>query len=488
MAVSLTEGANRAGQPGRSDFEIRELDSHPDFVALHRLDPERYPFMLESVAHGTSQGRYDILFAFPQQDIALHANENGLSDAPDFLSQLDQQLAPAGRVDQERDNDCFGAQSATGPDGDVVLPFRGGWFIYLGYELAAQIEPTLDLPLPQDQPIAYAVRIPVAIVHCHISQRTWMLAERDYAACLGELEEDLGEIHTREVTVRALLEKPLRSDPPEHFVAAVKTAKQHIIDGDVFQANLSRAWHGDVIDSWHDAEMYRRLRQANPAPFAGLAVWKDMAIISSSPERLIALHDGCIDTRPIAGTRPRGDESTADEALWRELIGHPKERAEHVMLIDLERNDIGRVCQAGSVEVNEMMVIESYAHVHHIVSNVRGRLRDGVTVGEAIRATFPGGTITGCPKVRCMQIIAELEKTPRGPYTGSMGYFNHDGSGDLNILIRTIVRNRKKVSLRAGAGIVFDSDPQKELEETGFKAEGLVRAIIPSGDSGGVQQ
>jgi anthranilate synthase component 1 len=159
------------------------------------------------------------------------------------------------------------------------------------------------------------------------------------------------------------------------------------------------------------------------------------------------------------------------------LFAHPKERAEHVMLIDLERNDLGRVCEPGSVEVDEMMVLESYAHVHHIVSNVRGRLRSGVTPGQALAAVFPGGTITGCPKVRCMEIIAELEQGPRGAYTGSFGYLNRDGSLDLNILIRTIVRSGDRVTLRAGAGIVADSDPEAELEETRAKAEGLLRAL-----------
>lgn len=450
-------------------YTVRELDSHPDFVALHRLNPARYPFILESAAHGTPQGRYDLLFAFPQEDLRLQSSNGTLKDQPDFLAQLDAHLRPASTQGE--------AQDADRDDAWPELPFRGGWFVYLGYELAAQIEPTLELPMDDEQLVAYAVRIPVAVVHCHTTQRTWMMAEQEFESCLEALEQDLERIHTREVTDRPLLSNTLKDDPPERFVDAVRTAQQHIIDGDIFQANLSRAWRGEVIDSWHDAEMYRRLRQSNPGPFAGLAVWEDMAIISSSPERLIALRDGAIDTRPIAGTRPRGLQTSADQALSKELIGHPKERAEHVMLIDLERNDIGRVCVAGSVEVNELMVIESYAHVHHIVSNVRGKLRDGVTVGEAIRATFPGGTITGCPKVRCMEIIAALERTPRGPYTGSMGYFNHDGSGDLNILIRTIVRHRRDISLRAGAGIVFDSDPEKELEETGFKAKGLIRAI-----------
>ena len=184
-----------------------------------------------------------------------------------------------------------------------------------------------------------------------------------------------------------------------------------------------------------------------------------------------------METRPIAGTRPRGSSEIRDQAYSSELLSHPKERAEHVMLIDLERNDLGRVCQPGSIEVNELMVLESFAHVHHIVSNVRGRLRPGVAPGEVIRAVFPGGTITGCPKVRCMEIIAELEGSGRGAYTGSMGYLNLDGSMDLNILIRTMVVAGGRLGFRAGAGIVADSVPQRELEETRAKARGLLLAL-----------
>jgi anthranilate synthase component 1 len=205
--------------------------------------------------------------------------------------------------------------------------------------------------------------------------------------------------------------------------------------------------------------------------------WRDAEIISSSPERLLEIRDGIVSTRPIAGTRPRSENLEQDGNLSAELFAHPKERAEHVMLIDLERNDLGRVCEAGTVEVNEMMVLESYAHVHHIVSNVQGRLRQGVTPGQAIAAVFPGGTITGCPKVRCMEIISKLEQGPRGAYTGSFGYLNRNGSLDLNILIRTMVKDGKRVTFRAGSGIVADSDPDAELEETRAKAEGMLRAI-----------
>jgi anthranilate synthase component 1 len=189
------------------------------------------------------------------------------------------------------------------------------------------------------------------------------------------------------------------------------------------------------------------------------------------------VHDRWIQTRPIAGTRPRGRDASSDQDLARELHGHPKERAEHVMLIDLERNDLGRVCEAGSVHVDEFMTIESYAHVHHIVSNIRGRLRADVTPGQALAAVFPGGTITGCPKVRCMEIIAELERAPRGAYTGSLGYLNTDGSMDFNILIRSLEIRGRQVSLRAGAGIVADSIPDRELDESRTKARGVLRAL-----------
>jgi anthranilate synthase component 1 len=220
------------------------------------------------------------------------------------------------------------------------------------------------------------------------------------------------------------------------------------------------------------------LREANPAPFAGLFAGEGWAVVSASPERLVSVRGDLVETRPIAGTRPRfeGDD---DAARIRELVGHPKERAEHVMLVDLERNDLGRVCVPGSVEVDELMTVESYAHVHHIVSNVRGRMRDDATPGAVIRAVFPGGTITGCPKVRCMQVIAELERTGRGAYTGAMGWLNRDGDLDLNILIRSAWLEGGDIRFRTGAGIVADSDPLRELDETRAKARGMLKALFP---------
>jgi anthranilate synthase component 1 len=219
------------------------------------------------------------------------------------------------------------------------------------------------------------------------------------------------------------------------------------------------------------------LRATNPSPFAALLRHEDFALLSSSPERLVSIRGNTVSTRPIAGTRPRGATAQADAALVQSLLGNEKERAEHVMLIDLERNDLGRVCAAGSVRVDEYMGIETYAHVHHIVSNVSGRLRNAATPVDVIRALFPGGTITGCPKVRCMEVIAELEGTGRGAYTGSIGYLNRDGSCDFNILIRTITAQDGVFRFRAGAGIVADSNPEQELAETRAKAEGMRRAL-----------
>jgi len=212
-------------------------------------------------------------------------------------------------------------------------------------------------------------------------------------------------------------------------------------------------------------------------PFAALAQWQGVAILSSSPERLVRVDGRRVDTRPIAGTRPRSRDPARERGEMRELAAHPKERAEHIMLIDLERNDLGRVCEAGTVRVDELMTIESYQHVHHIVSNVSGVLLPAVTPIGAVRAVFPGGTITGCPKFRCMQIIAELEGEGRGAYTGSLGYLTREGRLDLNILIRTMTLRGRELSFRAGAGIVADSDPARELEETRAKARGLLAAL-----------
>ncbi|MDP1946176.1 MAG: anthranilate synthase component I family protein [Nitrospirota bacterium] len=271
----------------------------------------------------------------------------------------------------------------------------------------------------------------------------------------------------------------------DSYLDRVRRCQEYISSGDIYQANLSHRFTLQPPSTYNDGadrqayeqELYRRLQAVNPSPFSGLLHFDDVTLISSSPERLVRLHNRQADTRPIAGTRPRGQDNRDDQRLIDELLANEKERAEHLMLVDLERNDLGRVCQFGSVQVDEFMAIEQYSHVSHIVSNVRGALRPDATPFDLIQALFPGGTITGVPKIRCMEIIEELEPVRRGPYTGSFGYISWNGDLDLNIVIRTLVWCAGKGYLQVGAGIVADSDPAKEYEETIQKAQAFFKAL-----------
>jgi anthranilate synthase component 1 len=359
---------------------------------------------------------------------------------------------------------------------ETLLPFGGGWLLYLGYELAAEVEPRLRLPGSPDPVVALAVRAPAAWIRDRATGQAWLIAETGFEGLLDSFAERVRGLH-RSPSAPAV-QFSIEEDDPEIFLGAVRRALDYIAAGDVYQANLSRGWTAAATAPVDPVSIYQRLRASNPSPFAALLCHEDFALLSSSPERLVSIRGNTVSTRPIAGTRPRGATPEADAALVRSLLDNEKERAEHVMLIDLERNDLGRVCAGGTVRVDEYMSVETYAHVHHIVSNVSGRLRSEVSPIDVIRALFPGGTITGCPKVRCMEIIAELEAVGRGAYTGSIGYLNRDGSCDLNILIRTITAQRGLYKFRAGAGIVADSNPAQELAETRAKAEGLLRALV----------
>jgi anthranilate synthase component 1 len=440
----------------------RVLSGRRDLLAPAAAFPQRYPCLLESVVRGTAQARYDILFAFPREALTLHFDGRLLDGAG---------VALPGRFLDALDT-AWRAERVLF-DEDDPLPFHGGWVLLLTYELAGQIEPTLRQHPPGQLPVALALRCPAAVIVDHARDHTILIAEDGHPSMLDQLEADLAS----PLNISALgTPTAWREDPPQRFLDGVARIHEHLLAGDIFQVNLSRAWHARYAQAPAAAALHAALRQANPAPFAGLLQQAGWAVVSSSPERLVEVRRGLVQTRPIAGTRARlpGDD---EPARIRELSAHPKERAEHVMLIDLERNDLGRVCVPGTVEVDQLMAVESYAHVHHIVSNVRGRLRAGVTPGEVIAATFPGGTITGCPKVRCMEIIAALEDAPRGAYTGALGYLDRNGDLDLNILIRTLSVDGQDVSLRAGAGIVADSVAEDELEETRVKARGLLRAL-----------
>ena len=261
----------------------------------------------------------------------------------------------------------------------------------------------------------------------------------------------------------------------EAFADRVRRVKAYVRDGDTFQANVSQRLVAPA--AVHPVEAYDALRRVNPAPYSCLLEFRSADLVSASPELLLEREGNLVRTEPIAGTRPRGESPDEDSALADELRTDEKERAEHAMLVDLERNDLGKVCEYGSVEVGEYRRIDRYSEVMHLVSDVRGRLRDGASLADAIAAAFPGGTITGAPKPRTMEIIDELESVRRGPYTGSVGLFGFDGRATLNIVIRTLVRHDDEYHLRVGAGIVHDSEPHREYEETLDKARALITAI-----------
>ena len=371
--------------------------------------------------------------------------------------------------------------------GPAELPFSGGWLGWLGYDLAWEIEqlPQLkadSLPFP----IAYWYEPESFAVVDHQQQILW-LATTDFAQLdfmqtqLEQADRETGVLNSPKAYKNNPV-TPLFQLSQEDYMAAVQQAKKYIQAGDIFQANLSLRFEAQTpFDSW---SIYQALQQINPSPFASYWQTPWGAIISCSPERLIQLSGRQVQTRPIAGTRSRGATPTADEILAQELISNIKERAEHIMLVDLERNDIGRVCEWGSVKVDELLTLEGYSHVMHLVSNIIGTLHPNCDAVDLIRGVFPGGTITGCPKVRCMEIIEELEPEKRNLFYGSCGYLDWRGNLDLNILIRTLLYADTSDSTlgatvwgQVGAGIVADSNPQKEWYEALYKAQAQLNAL-----------
>ena len=384
------------------------------------------------------------------------------------------------RLKADRQVSLIGPEAALAA---ATLPFTGGWLGWLGYDLAWEIE---HLPIQNSDPLPFPVALwyepsSFAILDHH-QQQLWLAASSinqldQLDKQLSNVEETVWENYALESLTPLSLEMT-----QQDYEAAVARAKQHIQAGDVFQVNLSLRF---ATQTWaHSWSLYRKLHRINPSPFACYwrTPWGD--VISCSPERLIQLQGNQAQTRPIAGTRPRGATPEQDGYFTQTLLSNPKERAEHIMLVDLERNDLGRVCQWGSIEVDELLTVEYYSHVMHLVSNVRGQMQTRSDAVDLIRAVFPGGTITGCPKVRCMEIIENLEPVRRSLFYGACGYLDCRGNLDLNILIRTLlVEARKKHSEpvavwgQVGAGIVADSDPHREWLESLQKAEAQLLAL-----------
>jgi anthranilate synthase component 1 len=442
-------------------------------------------FLLESVARGEQLGRYSFLGVRPAgwiigQDNRVHHWSRGC-DRPVELPGEDPLTAMKGLLSGYR------PVPLDGPPG-----FCGGLVGYLGYDAVRFFE---RVPTPfkseLDLPDAIFLLADNLVIYDHVKHRLIVLVN-------AHLEGDIDAVYADAVTqidnIIAQLKRPVTelSEPIENgvsidqpwtanydqarFEADVRRAKEHITDGDILQVVLAqRLSHRTAVDPF---AIYRSLRMLNPSPYMYyLELPGDLRVIGSSPETLVKLQGRKAEVRPIAGTRPRGIGIDEDESLAEELLADPKERAEHVMLIDLGRNDLGRVCRYGSVRVTEMMTIERYSHVMHIVSSVQGELNPGVDSFDLMRAVFPAGTVSGAPKVRAMEILAELEGERRGPYAGGVGYFSYSGDMDTCITIRTIVMQGDTVHVQAGAGIVADSDPTREYHETLHKAQALAEAI-----------
>ena len=430
-----------------------------DLLSLQSLDIKKYPYLLESSSRGNLNNRFSILFYKPEFSIE--------KTTKNFLSKFDEYWLKE-KIDQSK----LVLK-------DKKLPFFGGWFVYFGYELSKEIEPKLNIPdSPFELPTAFASRVKTAIIYDHIDDQIFLVSEdkEKFKKICEDVETDFHQMNKVKNNFFGSIELLNKGSDEEHQ-RQVKKCIKYIFQGEIFQANLSRLWNYRVDKGIGATDIYRQLRLKNPSPFSGLVNYKNSFIISSSPERLVSVNENFLETRPIAGTRPRGSSGLHDIELSNELINSDKEKAEHLMLVDLERNDISKVCEPGSVKVNEMMTIESYAHVHHIVSNVCGQKIRNISPGKIISSVFPGGTITGCPKVRCMEILGELEKIGRGPYTGSFGYITHSGNMDVNILIRSMLLENNNLFFRAGGGIVADSAPEAETLETEAKANGMLNAL-----------
>jgi anthranilate synthase component 1 len=424
-------------------------------------------FLLESVVGGEQVARYSFLGRDPHQALELRASALHEEDAgPRFLDALRRSLVP----------------------GSVRVPglprFTGGAVGYLAYDAVRLFAPGLHRALPADAVLASFAVYRSLVAFDHARQRLVLISHAEpgrraaWEAAQDELDglEDALRTPARGATREA-------APPPEGvpfadgpaFQAAVRAAQEHIAKGDVFQVVLSR--REELACEADPFSVYRALRTVNPSPYMFFLQDGDTAVAGASPEMLVRVTGRRVETRPIAGTRPRGATEAEDEALAKELLADPKERAEHVMLVDLGRNDVGRVCRFASVKVEQFMEVERYSHVAHLVSTVAGELQDGRDALDALVAAFPAGTLSGAPKIRAMQVIEELEAVARGLYGGAIGYLDFAGQLDFCIAIRTILLRGGVATVQAGAGIVADSDPAAEQRETEQKAAALREAL-----------
>ncbi len=457
--------------------------------AFARLRAEKPAFLFESIVGGEHISRYSFLGSAPKKVITSWAEKTVITHRDGSREEIDTPADPLALV-----------QAELAPYSPVDLPdappFTGGAVGFLGHEYIHRIEPTvpraeedtLGMPI-----MCYAIVDTVVIFdrvrqtlricsHAHIPEDSDPVEA--YETATATIEETFAKLRSSLVLEplplgeEQAIEVPQGNFTRERYEAAVEEVKEYVRSGDVVQVVGSQRF--EVPYEEDGLALYRALRIVNPSPYMFIFETADFSVIGASPEVHVRCTDGRVEIRPIAGTRPRGKTPAEDAELEAELLADPKERAEHLMLVDLARNDIGRVCEIGSVRVEDYAIIEHYSHVMHIVSQVEGNLADDKDAYDLMRATFPAGTLTGAPKIRAMQIIAELEKQCRGVYGGALGYFSFNGNLDSCIAIRTALLKEKTLFIQSGAGLVADSVPSHEYQETVNKAKGMLKAVALS--------
>lgn len=458
-------------------YESISADTETPISIYLKLVGEKEGFILESVEQGEHLGRYSFIGLRPCCRITVHGQQCNIQDGKRLYRETGNPFAVLRTLLNE----------AKTMDVSGLPRFYGGAVGYFGYDMVENLE-RFASPLEDDTHLPdCCLMFPEIIVAVdHIKHVLQIIAcvkvsgdpEKTYKRGLSLIQE------AKERLGRPLPEKAKNPMPPdsvcsnrtkEEYMLMVEKAKEYIVAGDIFQVVLSQRLSTELRAE--PFELYRALRSVNPSPYLYYLNFGDIKIVGSSPELLVKLENGIVETRPIAGSRKRGADSAEDEALKKELLADEKELAEHIMLVDLGRNDIGRVSQYGTVSTPSLLEVEKYSHIMHIVSAVQGKLQPGKDAIDALEACFPAGTLSGAPKVRAMEIIRELEGVKRGPYGGAVGYLGYSGNMDACIAIRTFVINGKQVYVQAGAGIVADSVPEKEYEETLNKAGGLLKAL-----------
>jgi len=448
--------------------------------AFLKIDEGNFSYLLESVEGGEHMARYSFLGSAPSLVIESKGRNITVKRGED----IDAYTVSDPISEIKKIMEGFRFVSVRG------LPrFCGGLVGYLGYDVVRFIEDIPDEnPEDFDMPDMQLVLTDTILIFDHVDHRIKVVSNASTGADPGKdhdeacakidriIEKLRGiEIEPREIKAEAVMAETESNFTKKDFCKMVEKAKEYIRSGEVIQIVVSQRFKRETASD--PFAIYRALRSINPSPYMYYLKFGEYRIIGSSPEILVRCEDGLVEVRPIAGTRVRGADEEEDRRLERELLSDEKEKAEHIMLVDLGRNDIGRVCEYSSVQPRELMRIERYSHVMHIVSDVVGRLRKDKDIYDLIRATFPAGTVTGAPKVRAMELIDELENKRRGPYAGCVGYISFSGNIDLCITIRTIVMNADIAYIQAGAGIVLDSVPEKEYQETVNKAKALIKAI-----------